>query len=184
MALFGIKYPKITLFVILIILTYFIFKIPGVSQFVSSFSFGSLGYFGIFIAGILFSFGFSAPFAVGFFLILNPTNLWLAAIVGGLGSLVSDLSIFEIDKLSFEGEFRKINKSKLSKRLNLLVKNLLGKKGSNYLAYFIACVFIASPLPDEVGVTIIEGLTKINVKIFTLISFVLHIAGILVIFML
>jgi len=181
MALFGIKYPKLALFVILIVITYFVFKIPSVSQFVSNLSFDSLGYFGIFIAGVLFSLGFTAPFAVGFFLILNPSNLWLAAIVGGLGSLVSDLSIFEFDKLSFADEFKKINKSKLSKKLNLLIKNLLGKKASIYFTYFIACIFIASPLPDELGVTMIEGLTKINVKIFILISFILHVLGMLII---
>jgi hypothetical protein len=181
MVFFKIKYPKITLFILLIILTYFIFRIPSISQFVSSLSFGSSGYLGIFIAGILFSFGFSAPLAVGFFLVLNPTNLWLAAIVGGLGSLVSDLSIFEIDKLSFDDEFKKIHKSKFSKKISFLIKKLFGKKAHTYIAYFVACFFIASPLPDEFGVTIIEGITKIDVKIFTLISFVLHVLGILII---
>lgn len=180
MTLFKLKYPKISIFIILIVVAYFIFKIQYVNQFVSSLSFGSLGYFGIFIAGILFSLGFTAPFAVGFFLLLNPSNIWLAAVVGGLGSLLADLSIFEFDKLSLEDEFRKINKSKPSKKINQLIKNLFGKKANIYLTSFIACIFIASPLPDEFGVTMIEGLTKINVKMFILISFILHTLGMLI----
>lgn len=176
-----VKYPKITIFVIAIILAYLTFTIPGVRQFVSNLSLDSLGYIGILIAGILFALGFTSPFAVAFFIVLEPSNLLLASLVGGIGSLISDLSIFEFDKLSFEDEFRKIKKSKISKKISFLIKKTLGKKAHIYLTYLIAGIFIASPLPDEFGVTMIEGSTEINVKIFTIICFILHTLGMFII---
>lgn len=62
--LFRFGYPKLFLLVVFSVLAYFIFSNDGVMNYVSSL--GDLGYLGIFIAGICFSFGFSTPFAIGF----------------------------------------------------------------------------------------------------------------------
>jgi len=53
-----------------------------------------------------------------------------------------------------------------------------------YLMYAFAGILIASPLPDEAGVTMLAGLTKISVKSLALISFILNTLGIIILLML
>ena len=103
--LFKFKYPKIMILIVTIVLSYFIFRNPLISSYLSHL--GNLGYLGFFIGGILFAFGFTAPFSVGLFILLNPSNIWIAGIIGGLGALISDLLIFKFIKISFEDEFNR-----------------------------------------------------------------------------
>ncbi|MEM4271920.1 MAG: hypothetical protein QXD13_02445, partial [Candidatus Pacearchaeota archaeon] len=89
----GPRYPKITLFLIAIIAAYFIFSNPKVADFVSRLH--EYSYLGVFIAGVFFTFGFTTPFAAGFFIALNPSNIWLAGIIGGCGAMIGDTLIFK-----------------------------------------------------------------------------------------
>ena len=50
--------------------------------------------------------------------------------------------------------------------------------------YAFAGILIASPLPDEAGVTMLAGLTKISVKSLALISFILNTLGIIILLIL
>jgi hypothetical protein len=79
---FHFQYRKLSILVIAAILAYIIFRNPNVQGFVASL--GQLEYFGVFIAGMFFTFGFTTPFAVGFFVILNPANPLLVACIGYL----------------------------------------------------------------------------------------------------
>lgn len=173
------KYPKLMLLGIMILIAYFIFRNPIISSYLSRL--GSLGYLGIFIGGILFAFGFTAPFSVGLFILINPSNIWIAAIIGGLGALISDLLIFKFIKLSFKDEFKRLKNTKTMKSIGLLIQNSLGEKIKVYLLYSLAGLIIASPLPDEIGVIMLAGMTKINFKVLVIISFILNTLGILVI---
>ena len=176
--LFKFKYPKIFCLVITIIIAYLIFKNPSVSSFVLQL--GNLSYFGVFIAGMLFAFGFTAPFAAGFFITLNPHNILLAGIIGGIGALLSDLLIFSFIRVSFEDEFNKLRKTKLIRSIGKVIEKSLGKKLKAYLMYIFAGFIIASPLPDEIGVIMLAGLTRINARILAVLSFILNTIGILV----
>jgi len=178
-SIFKFKYPKLILLIILIILAYYIFKNPLISEIINRL--GQLNYLGMFIAGMLFAFGFSAPFAVGFLITVHPSNIFLAAIIAGTGALTSDLLIFKWIRFSFQDEFQKIKKSKLSKEINEILNNNLGLKLKIYLIYLLAGIFIASPLPDEIGVTMLAGLTIIKKRVLAVISFVLNTLGILII---
>ncbi len=180
--IFNFRYPKIMLLILAIILAYVIFRNPFIGDFVSHL--GALSYIGIFIAGMLFAFGFTAPFAVGFFIILNPSNIWIAGIIGGLGALISDLIIFYTIKVSFEDEFKKLRNSKNFIRIIKLIKRNINEKIRIYLMYAFAGILIASPLPDEAGVTMLAGLTKISAKSLALISFILNTLGIIILLML
>lgn len=177
--LYRFKYPKIILLITFIALAYFIFKNPVVYGFLSNLR--GLSYLGVLIAGMLFAFGFTAPFAVGFFIALNPSNIFIAGILGGLGALISDFLIFKFIKLSFEKEFRKLRNTKLIKETDYLFENVVGHKIKIYLMYVFAGFLIASPLPDEAGVTILAGLTKIKPEIFALLSIILNTTGIILI---
>src|SRR3989344_1024087 len=124
--LFNFKYPKIMLFILMIILAYLLFRNPAVNGLVSHL--GTFGYVSIFFAGMLFAFGFTAPFSVGFFISLNPSNIWIAAIIGGFGALVSDLIIFHTIKISFEDEFKRLRNSKSFVRIKGLIERSLNEK--------------------------------------------------------
>jgi len=176
--LFGFRYPKIAFLVLCIILAYILFSNPNVEHFVSQFE--NIGYLGIFIAGIFVTLGFTAPFAVGFLIIANPQNIWLASLVGALGAVTSDLLIFKLIKFSFMDEFLRIEHIKPLKAFGKLINLELGNKLENFILYIIAGIVIASPLPDEIGVIMLAGLTKMKSMFFAKISFILHLIGIFV----
>lgn len=179
MRLFKLHYPKLLLFFLAIILAYFIFKNPSVSNFISGLD--NLGYLGIFIAGILLAFGFTAPFAVGFFIILSPENIWLAAFIGSLGAVIGDLAIFNFIRFSFMEEFKRLKNTKLFREADLLLEKEIGHRFKVYLMYLFAEILIASPLPDEVGILMLAGLKKIRQSILGIMSFVVHVIVILIV---
>ncbi|OGJ20104.1 hypothetical protein A3K73_03045 [Candidatus Pacearchaeota archaeon RBG_13_36_9] len=172
------QYPKLLGLILAILLAYIIFQNPEVSSFVSGI--GNYGYLGVFIGGMLFAFGFTAPFAAGFFISLTPTTIWLAGFIGGVGALVSDLLIFKFIKLSFKDEFDRLRKENVVKNMEKLTEKSFIKKIKIYLIYVFAGILIASPLPDEIGVTLLAGLSSINIRVLAVISFILNTLGIMV----
>lgn len=130
--------------------------------------------------GILFAFGFTAPFAAGFFITLNPTNIWLAGTIGGLGALIADVIIFKFIRVSFNGEFSRLKNTVAMKKTGELIEKSIGKRIQLYLMYALAGLLIASPLPDEAGVIMLAGLTKIKLGTMMRLSFVLNTAGIII----
>ena len=175
MRLFNFKYPKIICLILAIVFAYVLFKNPAVSGFVSHL--GSLSYLGVFVAGLLFAFGFTAPFAAGFFITLHPANIWLAGIAGGTGALIADMIIFKFIRVSFKGEVSKLKKTYVMKKTGELIERSIGVRLKLYLMYALAGIMIASPLPDEAGVIMLAGLTKIKLGTMMKISFVLNTAG-------
>ena len=176
--LFNFKYPKTLLFVISIALAYWLFSKPFVAEFMSQLN--SLTYLGVLIAGLFFSFGFTAPFAIGFFITAQPDSLLLAALVGALGALISDIFIFKIIRISFIKEFRNLEKTYPIKKMIDLIDYSIPHKIRVYLLYAFAGIIIASPLPDEIGVTMLAGLTTIRQNVLAIISFSCNFIGIFI----
>ncbi|MBU3912995.1 MAG: hypothetical protein KKB21_00825 [Nanoarchaeota archaeon] len=177
MRLFKFRYPKLLGLIISIVLAYYIFKNPIVAGYISHLNL--LGYFGTFFAGMLFAFGFTAPIAAGFFITLNPANIWLAGVIGGCGALIADLIIFRFIRLSFEGEFNLLKKNKTVIKTGNLIERSVGKRIQMYLMYTFAGILIASPLPDEAGIIMLAGLTQIDEKTVAKLGFALNTIGIL-----
>jgi uncharacterized membrane protein YdjX (TVP38/TMEM64 family) len=172
------RYPKLSLLILFMIAAYFIFSNQIVQNFVSNL--GDFGYPSIFIMGLLFSFGFTTPISVGFFVVSNPDNIFLAAILGGFGALISDLLIFKFVRFSFIDEFHKLEKSKIITKTSDAISSTLTKKMKLYLLYAFAGLIIASPLPDEAGVIMLAGLTKINALSLSVISLIFNSLGIFI----
>jgi len=128
----------------------------------------------------LFSFGFTTPFAIGYFIVASPSNIYLAAIVGGFGALISDLLIFKVIRFSFMEEFKRLEKTQAIKRVQVLLSNRFLSKVKIYLLWAFAGFVIASPLPDELGVSMLAGLTKIKTSTLGIISFIMSSLGIFV----
>lgn len=176
---FRFKYPKFFLLIISLVAAYLLFTNPIVSEQIIKLK--SLSYLGTFFAGVLFAFGFTAAFAVGFFIALNPQNIFLAAIIGGIGTLLANLLVFRLIKTSFIDEFNRLKHEHLVKEITKLIKRKVGLRISNYVLYLFAGIIIASPLPDEIGITMLAGLTSIRTKILGVITFLLSTLGIYII---
>lgn len=175
---FHFHYRKLFLLVLVALIAYFIFRNPEVQGFVSSL--GKLEYLGIFIAGMLFTFGFTTPFAVGFFVVLNPSNPFLVALIGGVGALVGDLFIFSVIRFSFIDEFKRLEKTSVIKGIRNEMKTHFSHRVRLYILYALAGIIIASPLPDEAGVIMLAGLTNIRAKVMASISFLFNSLGIFI----
>ncbi len=175
--LFHFKYPKLAILLLSTILAFEIFSLPNVQGYITHLA--AFDYISFFLAGMLFAFGFSTPFAIGFFWTASPTNIPLAVILGGLGGLVADLFIFRMIKLSFMDEFRSLEKLRVIKNVEHLWRKSFKYKVRMYLLYVFAGIVIASPLPDEFGVSMLAGLTKIKTRVLAIISFIMNSLGIL-----
>ena len=134
---------------------------------------------GSFIAGMFFTSVFTtAPATVILGEIALQQSLWLTAFLGAMGAVIVDVVIFKFvrDKF-FEHLLRQIDQKK--GRLKRL-KALFRLKFFRRFSFLIGGIIIASPLPDELGISIL-GLSKIKVKQFILFSFISNFIGILLI---
>lgn len=174
---FKYKYHKFTILILLIVLAYFLFKIPFFDNVFVNLR--SYSYWSVFVAGLIFAFGFTAPFSIVLILLSNPSNIFLAAFIGAIGAMISDLIIFKFVKFSLMDEFEHLEKEPKIIELRHYIKHKFHFKVGNYLLYLIVGLVIASPLPDEVGVTMLAGITHINLKVLAAISLLLHFFAIL-----
>jgi len=179
--IFSFKYPKLLILVLLIGLAYYLFSTPIASKCVEYFE--NMGYFGILISGALVPLGFTAPFGLGLISQMIPQNIFLASIIAGFGALLADLLIFNTIKLSFIDELKELEKTKAIKEIEKIVKKYKRVKITHYLMYLFAGVMILTPLPDEIGISMLAGLTTINQFKFAIISFLLHTLSIFLIFL-
>ena len=171
-----IKYPKFLLLFITFLIAYLLFYERTNLKFHDFVI--SLGYMGTFIAGMLFAYGFTAAPATAILLILaKEQNIFLAGFIGGFGALVGDLIIFNFLRYSLDDEIKKLSKEKIVLYINHKTPNLFKK----YLVPVIAGFIIASPLPDEIGVSLLAASRTISIKIFSIASYLLNTAGIFVI---
>lgn len=134
-------------------------------------------FIGSFIAGILFVSVFTvAPATVALGEIAQSNSVIAVAIVGGLGALVGDLIIFSFVRTKVSEDFSYLIKISKSEKLISVFKLKLFR----WMIPFVGALIIASPLPDEIGVTMM-GLSKLKTAFFIPLSFVLNSAGILII---
>ncbi len=137
---------------------------------------GNLGYFGAFIAGMLFvsMFTVSTGALILIFLTeyLNPFEI---AILAAFGGVVGDLIILRFIKTKLADELEDLYDI-FDKRKHLL--KLLRTKYFRWSLPVIGAILMASPLPDELGIGIM-GISKMNPLYFSLISFALNFLGIL-----
>lgn len=141
-------------------------------------AFVSLGYVGTFLAGMFLAYGFTAAPAVALFMIIaDNQNIFLATLIGSLGTMLADYTIFMFIRTSFDDEIRRIEKSKLVCEID----HDIPARMRHYLNIIFAEFFLASPLPDEIGVSLLAMDKHLSKKVFAAISFTLHLLGIFII---
>lgn len=170
------RYPKLTLFIATVLLVYFLFS--GILYEPLHNVLMYLGYFGAFLAGLLYPYSFTSAAATAILLIIAKTqNVFYAGLVASFGALMSDLAIFFFVKFSFSAEVQKLSKEPAIQRLSKLIRPSIRVP----LIVALASVLIASPLPTEIGILLMTSVKKISTKKFAVIVYVLHVSAIYVI---
>lgn len=145
------------------------------------------GYPGAFAAGLLFSYGFTTPFAIaGFVAMAHEVNPWIAAPLAGLGALLSDLVIFEVLRLSaFGKEIERLGRTTIVSRLHAALHHETVPEHVRRISLWtMAALVIASPLPDEIGIALLSTTTRMSERTFVILCFVVNTIGILAILLL
>lgn len=161
-----------------LVLFFFIANMPAVHELMQKV--GQFGYVGAVVAGIFFVSTFTvAPAAAVLFQLSTEFNPLYVALFAGAGSVLGDLLIFRFMRDQVFEELAPLVKTFTSSHLALIFK-------SPYFVWFapvLGGLIIASPLPDEVGISLM-GLSKINTWHFILLTYVLNVSGIfLVVFL-
>ncbi|MBI2031551.1 MAG: hypothetical protein HYT08_02945 [Candidatus Levybacteria bacterium] len=136
---------------------------------------GSLGYLGAFIGGILFVSTFTVGTGAIILLVLseslNPIEIGLVA---GLGAVVGDVTIFRFIKDSLTDEIVSIYNHVDGDHH---FTKLLHSKYFSWTLPVVGAIIVASPLPDEIGVSLM-GISKMKTYQFLIVSFILNSIGI------
>ena len=170
------RYKNFTYLLISFVIAFFLFKSETFHIFL--FNLSNLGYIGAFIAGLLFVSTFSVAAGTVILLILaeklSPIEI---GIIAGMGAVVGDLTIFHfvrsrglVDEIKHF--FKYFGGDKIS--------HLLHSKYFSWTLPVIGAAIIASPLPDELGVSLM-GISKMKTYQFLITSFLLNAVGIFLI---
>jgi hypothetical protein len=127
-------------------------------------------------AGILFTSTFTTPLAIVTFLELGREgfNPYLTAVIAGVGAVVGDVIIYKFVKDDLTEDLKILSKG----MRKTLIGKVLKSKLFVWLTPVLGALIIASPLPDELGVGLL-GLTKLDPRVFVIISYSLNTLGIL-----
>ena len=164
-------YPKLTAIALTYPVALFIFAAIGpeaMHLLVEPFGIG-----GVFLAGALYTYGFTASAAM--FIIpafLPDYPVILIALVGGLGATLADITIFRLMKGNLKTEITRV--SKIPSVRKVLKSTVLKQKIVRNIVGF--CI-IMSPFPDEIGVAFLS-MTKMNENTFRIVSFAANILGV------
>jgi len=138
---------------------------------------GQLEYLGAYFAGMIFVSSFTVPISIALIIILaSDVHPILLALIGGVGALTGDLILFRYFKDHLGEELSLL----FGKSGTRYIKSVIKSKYISWTLPIIGAFIIASPLPDELGISLL-GLSKISDTKFALISYLSNFFGILAI---
>lgn len=166
------KYKGLTLIFISILLTIFLSKYNFLNEVL--FNLRHIPFLGSFVAGILYVSASTAALGI---LILSDLAKTLSpieiAVIAGLGGAVADFTLFRFFKGDLISEITPIYNKLGGKHLTQLMYH----KYLRWSLPIVGAIIIASPFPDELGISLI-GLSGIKNYQFILLSLVLDIVGV------
>lgn len=169
-------YKNITLFGASVLVGLILLKTPIFREII--FHLGNFGYIGAFIGGILFISTFTVTVGTALLMLLaeslHPVEI---GIIAGLGAVVGDLTIFQyIRNRDILNEIRHFFEYFGGDKIS----HLIHTKYFSWTLPVLGAFIIVSPLPDEMGVSLM-GISKMRTRHFILLSFVLNSVGIFLI---
>ena len=170
------KHRNTILIILSILVAVALLKSEFINDFISRL--GELKYVGVFLSGMFFSYGLTTAPAISILYLLakNLNNIFLVALVGSFGALLSDYIIFTFVKYKVTKEIKQIaDEIHFHPKFNRWAYRLMRK-----IAPFIGGLLIASPLPDELAIAVL-GTSRIKEGSFLIISYVSKFIGISII---
>lgn len=173
-----IQYPKLLLLLCSFVLAYVLYM-QGLFDLLPELLNGH-GYISMFLGGLLFSFGFTTPFAIVIFIeMADLVDPFAGATIAGFGAMCSDLLIFRFIRFSFMDEIHQLKKTNAVLRLRRLFHHdSIPDQIRRYIAWSVAGIIIASPFPDELGVSLLSSVDEVKDRPFALFCFLMDAAGI------
>lgn len=167
------RYKNMTLIVISLIITLFLIRNEDFRNALTTL--GTFGYLGAFFTGIMFVSTFTVSMAtIILFILAEHLHPWEIGIFAGIGAMVGDLIIFQsIRSRGLMDEITNIYKFLGGDKLS----HLLNTRYFSWTLPVVGALLIASPLPDEIGVSLM-GISHMKPAHFFLLSFVLNSIGI------
>lgn len=168
-------YKNTALLILSLVIFFFFAEHPIIKSTISQI--GNLGYFGAFLAGILFVSIFTiAPAAVVIFFLADTLNPVWVAIVAGMGGVLGDFLIYKLFKDRVFAELEPL----FLKSGGSIFKRLFKTPHFGWLLPIIGAVIIASPIPDEIGIGFLGG-SKLKNWQFLLLTMIVNPIGIFLI---
>lgn len=168
----AFRYKNLSLFIISLFVALLLSRFEPFHNFLLGL--GTLGYLGAFIAGILFVSTFTVSTGAVILLVLaEKLSAVEIGIVAGLGAVVGDLTIFRFIKDSLLKEITPIYNALGGKHVTAVMHT----KYFSWTFPVFGAMIIASPLPDELGVSLM-GIAKMQTSHFIILSFILNAVGI------
>ncbi|OGY08084.1 MAG: hypothetical protein A2782_03665 [Candidatus Blackburnbacteria bacterium RIFCSPHIGHO2_01_FULL_43_15b] len=168
----SFRYKNLTLFVISVLFAVLLSRFEPFHAFLLNL--GSLGYFGAFLAGILFVSTFTVATGVVILLVLakqlSPIEIGLVA---GFGAVVGDFTIFRFIKDNLLEEITPF----YNRFGGNHITTVLHSKYFSWTLPVIGAIVIASPFPDEIGVSLMS-IARMKTYQFLILSFILNAVGI------
>ncbi len=166
------KYENTTLLILSLILVYFLAQTPLLDSAIDTL--GNLGYIGAFIVGIFFVSTFTvAPAGIVLYHLADQLHPIEVALLAGAGAMIGDYVMFRFMRDKVFDELRPVLLRLQTPKVKIIFK-------SPYFAWLLPLVgafIIASPFPDEIGVSML-GASKIKQWQFFLLAFILNSIGI------
>ncbi len=127
-----------------------------------------------FVAGVFFTSAFTiAPASVTFAHLAGTVPINTLAIWGALGALCGDLILFFFIRDRFAEDLKRSFKPSFIKH----IAHSFHFGFLKWLSPILGAIIIASPLPDELGLTLM-GLSKTRIVLLVPVSFVMNLLGI------
>lgn len=160
------------LFVLGFIVGILIFKSPQLHDVITHL--GNFELIGAFIAGMFFVVSFTVIPSAAVLLTLSETmNPFLLAFLGGLGGMCGDYFLMRF----FRSETDQLIEEARARRYKNITR-MLHSRLLHWLGPVVGTIIIASPFPDEIGITLL-GISKLETKKFLAFTLVLDIISVL-----
>lgn len=172
------KYPsrrrKNLLFLVFSIIVAFVFSQQPFFRDVIL-SLGGFGYLGAFLGGLLFSSSFTIFFSLAVLTAISQElSPVIVSLVAGFGAVLGDIVFLRFFKDEIVKDLEPIYEQLGGNHLH----KILHTKYFSWTLPVLGAAIIASPLPDEIGVSLL-GLGKLSPRKFLAVSYFLNTLGIL-----
>jgi len=175
-----IKYPKLILLILSIFIGYLIYM-DGNNFYFHQIIY-KLGYFGTFIAGFFFVYGFTTSSSIAILLVISPMqNFWLTGCTAFIGAFIGNILVFRAMRISVAGELNELSQNKLLKTLIEFLERHTPLFVRSHILPALAGFIAATPLPDELAVALVSWSKDISINTFVFFAFTFNVFGIFLI---